>query len=66
MGEGSGEVKGEGTMFGGKPVLVTEMYSPSEERREGSVHRGLSHSMEEPATRRQFVAPLLAGQDKRA
>ena len=48
-------------MSGGKPVMVTEMYSPSEERREGSDHRGRSCPTEETAPRRRFLRSRFAG-----
>ena len=66
MGEGNGEVRGEGTMARGKAVLVAEMYSQSEERREGLVHSGLGLSMEETTPRRRLIASLLAGQERMA
>jgi len=53
-------------MSGGKPVFVSEMYSPRARMRSGSLHSSASCPREETSFSRRFLASDRAGQARMA
>ena len=67
VGEGvEGGLNWSGSMSGGKPVLVSVMYSPRARRRVGWDHIGASCAREETSFSRRFRACVRAGQVRTA
>jgi len=61
-----GRVNWSGSMSGGKPVLVSVMYSPKARMRVGSDHIAASCAREETSFSRRFRARVRAGQVRSA